>query len=53
MDSTAVYEVLGMYFRRHPDTQFHFMVGTIGDSIAIDAIEPLHQFRQAGKILEE
>ena len=53
MDQTAVYEILDMFFRRHPDTQFHFMVGTIGDSIAIDAIEPLHQFREDGKILEK
>ena len=53
MDQTAVYEILDVFFRRHPDTQFHFMVGSIGDSIAIDAIEPVHQFRQAGKTLEE
>jgi len=53
MDQTAVYEILDVFFRRHPDIQFHFMVGSIGDSIAIDAIEPLHQFRKADKKLEE
>ena len=52
MDKTAVYEVLEVFFKHHRDTDFHFMVGSIGDSIAIDAIEPLHQFRQAGEIME-